>query len=67
MVKRFSILRQVSYRITVSLFTVCTGKRCSAVSPLPEDFYANFDRDPITDDRMHDTFMQQNAYRKGAF
>ena len=51
----------------ISLFTVCTGKRCSAVSPLPQDFNANFGGDPITDDRPHDTFMRQVAYRKGAF
>jgi len=30
----------------------------SAVSPLPEDFYANFGGDPFTDDAPHDGFMR---------
>ena len=45
--KIFIILQLVSYRITLILFTVFAGKTCSAVSPLPEDFYANFDGDPL--------------------
>ena len=52
--------------MTIILFTVIAGKTCSAVSPLPEDFYANFSGDPITDDRPHDTFMRQVTYRNGA-
>ena len=36
--KRFTILRQVPYRMTIILFTVIAGKTCSAVSPLPEYF-----------------------------
>jgi len=52
--KRFTLLQQVSYRMTIILLTVFAGKTCSAVSPLPEDFYANFGGDPITDDSPHD-------------
>ena len=65
LVKRFSILRQVSYRMTISLFTVCTGNTYSAVSPLPEDFYDNFGGDHIADDRPHDRIMRQVVYRNG--
>jgi len=64
--KRFTILQQVSYRVTVILFTVCAGKKCSAVSLLPEDFYANFGRDLIPDDSPHDEIMRQVLYRNGA-
>jgi len=39
------------------IFTVIAGKTCSAVSPLLEDFYANFGGDPFTDDAPHDGFM----------
>ena len=64
--KRFPILRPLSYRMTIIHFTVFAGKPCSAVSPLPEDFYDNFGGDPITDDRPHDMFMRQVPYRNGA-
>jgi len=40
------------------LFTVFAGKTCSAVSPLPEDFYANFSGDPFTYDAPHDRFLR---------
>ena len=66
MMKRFTILRQVSYRMTIILFTVFTGNTCSAVSPLPEDFYANFGEDPITGDSPHERSMRQVIYRNGA-
>ena len=56
--KRFTILPQVSYCMTVILFTVCAGKKCSAVSPLLEDFYANFGGDLISDDSPHDEIMR---------
>ena len=64
--KRITILRQVSYRMTLILFTVFVGKTCSAVSPLPHDFYANFGGDPITDDSPHEWIMRQVTYRNGA-
>ena len=51
-------LGQVSYRMTLILFTVFARKTCSAVSPLPEDFYAYFGGDPFTDDSPHDGFMR---------
>ena len=57
--KRFTILWYVSFRMTIILFTVFAGKTYSAVSPLPEDFYANLGGDPIIDDRPHDKFMRQ--------
>jgi len=44
------LLRQLSYRITLILLTVFAGKACSAVSPLPQDCYAKFSRDPLTGD-----------------
>ena len=56
--KRFTILRQVSYRMTIIFFTVFAGKTFSAVSPLLEDFYSNFDGDPFKDDAPHDSFMR---------
>ena len=43
--------------MTLILFTVFAGKTCSAVSPLPLVFYANFGGDPFTDDTPHDSFM----------
>jgi len=64
--KRFLILRQVSYRMTIILFTVFAANMCSAVSPLPEDSGDNFGGDPITDDRPHDLFMRQVLYRNSA-
>jgi hypothetical protein len=64
--KIFIILRQVSYRMALILFTVFAGKTCSAVSPLLEDFYANFGEDPFTGDAPHDIFMRQVLYRNGA-
>ena len=39
---------------------------CSAASPLPEDFCANFGGDPITNDRPHDWIMRQVIYRYDA-
>ena len=66
MMKSSIILRQVSYCITINLFTVIAGKTCSAVSPLPEDFSDNFGGDPITDDGPRDMFMRQVLYRNGA-
>ena len=48
----------MSYRMTIIFFTVFAGKTCSAVSPLPEDFYSNFDGDPFKDDAPHDSFMR---------
>jgi hypothetical protein len=65
LMKRFTILRHVSYRMTIILFTVFAGKTCSAVGPIPEDFYANFGGNPITDDRPHDMIMRQVSYRNG--
>ena len=56
--KIFIILQLVSYRMTIVIFKVFAGKTCSAVSPLPQDFYANFGGDPFTDDAPHDSFMR---------
>jgi hypothetical protein len=53
----------VSYRTTIDLFTVFSGKTCSAVSALPEDFYTNFGEDPFTDDAPHDSFMRSVFFR----
>jgi len=61
--KLITILRQVSYRMTLILFTVFAGKTCSAVSPLPHDFYANFGGDPFTGDAPHDSFMRSVFFR----
>jgi len=44
--------------MTLIIFTVFAGKTCSAVSPLPQDFYANFGGDPFTDYAPHDNFMR---------
>ena len=63
LMKRFTILRQVSYRMTIILFTVFTGNTCSAVSPLPYDFYAKFGGDPFTSDAPHDSFMRSVFFR----
>ena len=52
------MLRQVSYRMTIVIFTVFAGKTCSVVSPLLEDFYADFGGDLLTDDAPHDSFMR---------
>ena len=41
------LFRQLSYCMTLILFTVFAGKTCSAVSLLPQDFYANFTGDPL--------------------
>ena len=54
--KKHILLRQVFYRMTIILFTVFAGKTCSAVSPLPQDFYVNFGGDP--DHPPHDRFMR---------
>jgi len=51
--------------MTLILFTVFAGMTCSAVSPLLEDFYANFGGDPIIDDSPHDWIMRQVIYRNG--
>ena len=61
--KRYTIHRKVSYRMTIDLFTVFAGKMCSAVSALPEDFYTNFGGDPFTDDAPHDSFMRSVFFR----
>jgi len=49
--------------MTIILFTVFAGKICSAVSPLPQDFYANFGGDPFTDNPPHDRFMRSVFFR----
>ena len=59
----FIILHLVSYCMTIVIFTVFAGKTCSAVSPLPHDFYANFGGDPFTGDAPHDSFMQSVFFR----
>ena len=56
----------MSYRMTIAIFTVFAGKTCSAVSPLPQDFYANFGGDPFTGDTPHDLFLRQVLHRNGA-
>ena len=48
------------------LSTVFARKVCSAVSPLLEDFYANFGRAPLTDDSLYEWIMRQVIYRNGA-
>ena len=45
--KIFIILQLVSYGMTIVIFKVFAGKMCSAVSPLPQDFYAYFGGDPL--------------------
>jgi len=52
--------------MTIILFTIFAEKTCSAVSPLPKDFYANFSGDHISHDSPHDSFMRQVANRNGA-
>jgi len=52
--------------MTLILFTVFTGKMCSSVIPLPENFYANLSGDPFTGDALHDMFMRQVLHRNGA-
>ncbi len=42
------------------------GKPCSAVSPLPEDFHANFGGDPFTGDTPDYFFKRQVLHRNGA-
>jgi len=49
--------------MTIILFTVFAGKTCSAVSPLPHDFYVNFGGDPFTEDPPHDCFKQSVFFR----
>ena len=56
--KIFIILQLVSYRETIVIFKDFAGKRCSAVSPLPQDFHAYIGGDPFTDDSPHDGFMR---------
>ena len=41
------ILLQLMHRMIIVIFKVFAGKMCSAVSPLPHDFYANFGGDPL--------------------
>ena len=60
------LFRQSSYRMTLILFTVFAGKTCSAMSLLPQDFYANFSGDPFTGDAPHDMFMRQVLHCNGA-
>ena len=55
----FIILKIMSFRMTIVIFTVFAGKTCSAVSPLPEDFYANFGGDPFTGDAPYVIIMGQ--------
>ena len=57
------ILHPVSYCITIVIFTVFAGKTYSAVSPLPQDFYANFGGDPFTSDAPHNSFMRSVFFR----
>ena len=57
---------QVSYFMTLILFTVFAGKTCIAVSLLPQDFNANFSGDPFTGDTPHDMFMRQVLHRNSA-
>ena len=52
--------------MTLILFTVFAGKTCSAGSPLPEDFHANFGGDPFTGDTPDDIFKRQVLHRNGA-
>ena len=49
--------------MTIVFFKVFAGKTCSAVSPLPQDFYAKFGGDPFTDDAPHDSFMRSVFFR----
>ena len=57
---------QVSYRMTIILFSVCTGNTCSAASPLVEEYFDNFGGDPFADDGPHDLFMRQVLFCNGA-
>ena len=66
LLKRHTLLRQVSYRMTFNIFLVCTGNTYSAVSSPPEDFNENFGGDPITDDSPHDWIMRRVVYRNNA-
>ena len=45
--KMFIILQLVSYRMIIVIFKLFAGKMCNVVSPLPQDFYANFGGDPL--------------------
>ena len=49
--------------MTLILFAELAGKTCSVVSPLLEDFYANFGGDPFTGDALHDSFMRSVFFR----
>ena len=51
--------------MTLSLFPVFARKTCSAVSLIPEDFYANFGVDPFRGGAPHDMFMRQVLHRNG--
>ena len=59
------LFRQVSYCMTLILFTVFAGKTCSGVSLLPQDFYANFGGDPFTGDAPHDMIICQVLHHNG--
>jgi hypothetical protein len=49
--------------MTLILFPVFARKTCSAVSLIPEDFYANFCVDPFRGGAPHDMFMRQVLHR----
>jgi len=51
--------------MTLILFPVFARKTCSAVSLIPEDFYANFCVDPFRGGAPHDMFMRQVLHRNG--
>jgi len=44
--------------MTIVIFTVIARNKCSAVSPLPEVFYANFGGDPFTGDAPHGMYVR---------
>jgi len=56
--KKFPLLWQGSYRKSIIIFAVFAGKTCSVVSPLPQDFCANYGVAPFTGEAPHDDFMQ---------
>jgi len=57
---------RIRYPMTLILFTVFAENTCSTVSPLTQDFYANFGGDPLTGDAPHDMFMRQVLHGNGA-
>ena len=64
--KIFIILQLVSYHMTIVIFKVFVRKTYSAVSPLLQDFYANFGGDPFTGDTLDYFFKQQVLHRNAA-